>query len=65
MAEIGYPVVGDIVYSNGKNKFGIVGQCLHAKSLDFKHPRTGKKMHLEAELPEYFKKIIDELEQEI
>lgn len=59
LAQIGYPVVGDMVYSNGKNRFGIEGQCLHAKSLDFKHPITGKQMHLEAELPEYFKKIIE------
>ena len=58
MAEIGHPVIGDMVYSNGKNRFKIEGQCLHAKSLDFKHPITGKKMHLEAELPEYFKEII-------
>ena len=63
LAEIGYPVVGDIVYSNGKNKFGVVGQCLHAKSLDFKHPITGKQMHLEAELPNYFKEILKELEK--
>lgn len=63
LSEIGYPVIGDTVYSNGKNRFGIVGQCLHAKSLDFKHPITGKQMHLEAELPEYFKKIINELEK--
>ena len=28
MAEIGYPVVGDAVYSNGKNEFGIDGQML-------------------------------------
>ena len=64
MAEIGYPVVGDMVYSNGKNEFGVVGQMLHAKSLDFKHPITGKNMHLEAELPKYFKDIIDKLKQE-
>ena len=64
LAEIGYPVVGDIVYSNGKNRFDVVGQCLHAKSLDFKHPTTGKQMHLEAELPEYFKNIIDSLDNE-
>lgn len=63
LAEIGYPVVGDVVYSNGKNRFGVEGQCLHAKSLDFKHPITGKKIHLEAELPEYFKKIIKELDE--
>ena len=62
MAEIGHPVVGDSVYSSGKNEFGVEGQMLHAKSLDFEHPITKKQMHLEAELPEYFKKILtDEL----
>ena len=38
------------------------GQCLHAKRLEFCHPVTGKKMVLEAELPEYFEKIVNELE---
>ena len=64
LAEIGYPVVGDVVYSNGKNKFGVTGQCLHAQSLDFKHPTTGKQMHLVAELPQYFQNIINQLEDE-
>lgn len=59
LAQIGYPIVGDMVYSNGKNEWGIQGQCLHAKSLIFKHPTTGKEMFLEAELPEYFQKIVD------
>lgn len=58
MAEIGHPVVGDEVYSNGKNEFNIKGQMLHAKSLDFKHPITEKKMHLEAEIPQYFTDVI-------
>lgn len=58
LSEIGYPVVGDEVYSNGKNDFGVHGQLLHAKSLDFKHPITGKEMHLEAELPEEFKNVL-------
>lgn len=61
MAEIGYPVVGDIIYSNGKNDFGVIGQCLHAKKLEFDHPITGKHMILEAKIPEYFEKIIEQL----
>ena len=61
MAEIGYPVIGDAVYSNGKNEFNIEGQCLHAKSLEFKHPTTAKQMKLEAPLPKYFENIIDKL----
>ncbi len=64
LAEIGYPIVGDEVYSNGNNPFGVKGQMLHAKSLDFIHPITGKEMHLEAPLPEYFKEVIDKLEKE-
>ena len=64
MSEIGHPVVGDMVYSNGKNEFGVEGQMLHAKSLDFKHPVTGEKMHLEAELPPYFKDVLEKLEKE-
>ena len=61
LAEIGYPVIGDEVYSNGKNEFGVHGQCLHAKKLEFKHPITGKDMTLEAPLPEYFENIVSEL----
>lgn len=64
MAQIGHPVVGDSVYSNGKNEFGIQGQMLHAKSLDFVHPITGEKLHLEAPLPEYFEEVIKKLEAE-
>lgn len=63
MAQIGHPVIGDMVYSNGKNEFGIEGQCLHAKKLEFKHPITGKEMQLETELPEYFTKVIQQLEE--
>ena len=62
LAHIGYPVIGDYIYSNGKNEFGIVGQCLHAKSLEFKHPITGKDMKLEAPIPEYFEKVLQELD---
>ena len=64
MAEIGHPLVGDMVYSKGKNEFGVEGQMLHAQSLDFKHPITGKEMHLEAKLPEYFEKVLEKLDRE-
>lgn len=61
LSEIGYPVIGDYVYSNGKNPFGIVGQMLHAKSIEFKHPVTNELMKIEAPIPKYFEKIINEL----
>ena len=64
LSEIGHPIIGDQVYSKGKNRWNIEGQCLHARSLKFVHPITKKEMFVEAELPEYFEKIIEELEAE-
>ena len=61
LSQIGYPLVGDSVYSNGKNPFGIDGQCLNSKRLEFIHPITKEKMILEANLPEYFEKILETL----
>lgn len=62
MAEIGHPVVGDMVYSNGKNEFGVEGQMLHAKQLIFQHPITQEKITLTAPLPEYFEKVLEQLD---
>ena len=64
LAQIGYPLVGDYVYSNGKNPFGVEGQMLHSYRLEFKHPITGKDMKLEAKLPDYFEEVIDILRKQ-
>lgn len=64
LSQIGYPLVGDNVYSNGKNPFGVEGQMLHSKRLEFKHPITGKNMILEAKLPDYFEAVLKKLEGE-
>ncbi|MGN1310638.1 MAG: RluA family pseudouridine synthase [Clostridia bacterium] len=63
MAEIGYPIVGDTVYSNGKNPFNITGQMLHAAKLEFVHPTTNQKVTFEAPLPEYFSNVLKMLEK--
>ena len=63
MAEIGYPIVGDEVYSNGKNPFNVKGQMLHAAKLEFIHPTTDKNVTFEAPLPEYFQEILKRLER--
>ena len=65
LAQIGYPIIGDSVYSKGSNIWGIEGQCLHAISLKFHHPVTGKEMFIEAPLPEYFDNLIKELDSSI
>lgn len=64
LSQIGYPIVGDFVYSNGKNPFGVVGQMLHSYRLEFKHPITQKQMKLEAKLPEYFEDVLEKLRKE-
>ena len=64
LSQIGYPIVGDFVYSNGKNPFGVQGQMLHSSELEFKHPITGKEMKLQACLPEYFEEVLEKLRKE-
>lgn len=54
MAYIGHPVAGDPVYGPKKVIEYLGGQCLHAGLIGFKHPRTGKYIEIESELPEYF-----------
>lgn len=63
MAKIGHPVVGDEVYSSGKNEFGVKGQMLHSTILKFKHPISGKEIMLEAPLPQYFEDVLSKLEK--
>ena len=69
MAYRGHPLVGDSVYGGGKTQFEaankslISGQCLHAKELTLTHPKTGKTMHFECELPDDMKKLIEKLEK--
>jgi len=65
LSEIGHPVIGDMVYSKGKNEFGVEGQMLHAKKLEFIHPTTSKKLSLEAKLPEYFEEVLQKLDKEV
>jgi len=54
MAHVGYPVLGDEVYSGRKTQCG--GQVLHAKEIYFIHPRTGYEVRFEVDLPDYFTK---------
>lgn len=71
MAYKGHPLLGDAVYGGGKTAFEaanqnlVSGQCLHAKELRLTHPKTGKLMHFECELPDEMKKIIEKLERTV
>lgn len=63
MAGLGNPVLGDNVYGPSKCPYHLTGQTLHAKTLGFVHPKTGKYMEFDAPLPEYFEKLLQLLKK--
>ena len=79
MAYIGHPIFNDEVYGGNKilkgqaigryvqfveNCFAILPrQALHAQSLGFIHPVTGKEIYFESELPDAMKDVLDKWEK--
>ncbi len=61
MAYIGYPVIGDPIYGKGNRKMYDEGQLLFAHEIHFIHPKTKKEMTFSADLPQYFKEILEKL----
>ena len=59
---INFPIVGDPKYSI-KKTLETQGQCLHAQRIEFIHPRTQVVMQFEAEMPEVFKQVLEELDK--
>ena len=62
LKSLHHPVIGDYVYG-GSDKFNLNGQLLHAYKLSFVHPITNERMTFTAELPEYFKDTLENLEK--
>ena len=58
---MGHPIVGDKTYGIKNQKFNLEGQLLHAYKLELTHPRTGKRMEFQIELPEYFSSLLNKL----
>lgn len=72
--SIGHPLFNDPEYGGDKilkgiktskyqkfilNNFNLLkGQALHAKTLGFEHPKIGKKMMFNSQLPEYFELVL-------
>ena len=63
MAYIGHPILGDTAYGHKKPELGQSSQCLHAGVLCFRHPRDERPVIVTAELPEYFRQVLDKLER--
>ena len=64
MASIGHPLAGDEVYGPRAVIKKLGGQCLHAKTLGFVHPISGKYMEFDSPLPDYFLKFLSSLKKE-
>ena len=60
MAHLGHPVVGDAVYGSGKPGDRL---CLHASKIEFLHPKSGKLMTFESEIPRPMAEMIRKAEQ--
>ncbi len=61
MAQLGYPLAGDAVYGPKKVIRQLQGQCLHAGTLGFVHPKTQEEILFHSPLPEYFAQFIQKL----
>ena len=61
MAYIGHPILGDTVYGAKKEVPGLTGQCLHAVSLRFLHPRTHEVVELSCPLPDEFTRMLQKI----
>lgn len=60
LAEIGHPLVGDRHYSQGEIEEELIDrQALHSWKLTLIHPRTGKEMHFEADIPSDMRRLIE------
>jgi len=65
LSAIGYPLAGDWLYG-AEDRALIARPALHSYELSLKHPITGNRIHLTADLPEDMRRLIelpDDLEE--
>ena len=55
-AALGHPLLGDAAY--GSTCDVILRQALHAWRVHFRHPDTGREIHIEAPIPEDMRRLI-------
>jgi 23S rRNA pseudouridine1911/1915/1917 synthase len=78
-SNVNHPIFGDQEYGGNSVRYGsnsggrkdlfeklfkaMPRQCLHAKTLGFKHPATGEELFFEADLPSDFQYVLDSLRE--
>ncbi len=61
MQSIHRPLAGDVIYGLSRGGVRVPRLMLHAYTLDFDHPRTGERLHFEAQPPEEFQRAVEKL----
>jgi len=61
LADIGHPVVGDRKYGKKNERYDRM--ALHARSIRFNHPFSGKRLFFETDVPEYFDSLVGRIER--
>jgi len=64
-SHIGYPVIGDKRYSNGKSTPVVKRQLLHAYKLGIYHPESGEWQEFTADIPADLKNFIKEQRKKV
>jgi tRNA pseudouridine32 synthase/23S rRNA pseudouridine746 synthase len=60
LSEKGHPVVGDKRYGKGNDAYGTL--ALHARSISFTHPVSGKRLTFETGIPDFFNRLMGNIE---
>lgn len=63
LATLGHSVVGDVVYGGARSVLSSPRPMLHATSLQFTHPASGKEMNFTIELPQDFSAVLAKCSQ--
>ena len=58
LAGIGHPIVGDTKYGQEPRVGKAPRLALHARSLSFKHPTSGRQLTFEADVPALFDRLV-------
>ncbi len=61
LAGIGHPIVGDTKY--GKQDDQQPRMALHARSISFEHPYSGKRLMFESEVPAFFTTLVGHMDR--
>lgn len=61
LAGMGHPIVGDEKY--GKADDSQERMALHARSISFKHPYSGRQLAFESEVPDFFSTLVGHIDR--